>query len=323
MSALLNRAESSGRTQAGVRDNSQKRLGWRRILRRDGREWVLFTLFVLPQMAVILIFNYWPVLQNFWLSLNSWDFMAPTPIFVGLANYQDLISDPVFSQVLINTLLYAIAIVAGTLLLGLALGMLFNQKLVGGSLARVVSFAPHIITGSALATLWLFILDPRYGLLSGLFGPLGISTPDWTNDPHWSLMSIITLQVWKGIGFTAVIFLAALQGMPKDVYEAATLDGAGSWAKFRRITLPLLSPVTLFLLIVTTLHSFRAYEATALMTGGGPGVSSTTLTWYIYRTAFTDYNVGHASAAGVLLFFILIVIAFVQLALGRKRVHYQ
>lgn len=296
---------------------------WRRIMRRDGKEWILFSLLVLPNLAVIVTFNYWPVIQNFYLSLTSWDFVAVLPTFVGAENYLDLLGDSEFHQVLINSLIYATSIVAATMIIGLALGLLFNQRLKGSSVARFVSFAPHIITGSALATLWLFILDPRYGLLSGLLGPLGVSTPDWTHSSTWSLWSIISLQVWNRVGFTAIIFLAALQGMPKDVYEAATLDGAGTWARFRRITLPLLSPITLFLLIITTLHSFRAYEATALMTGGGPGISSTTLTWYIYQLAFSNYDVGHATAAAVLLFFILIAISIAQFAVGRKRVHYQ
>lgn len=280
-------------------------------------------LLVAPNLAIILVFNYWPVVYNFYLSFTSWDMVQPTPTMVGLSNYSDLFSDPEFGTVMVNSLIYAGAIVAATLVLGLALAVLFTQRIRGTGAARTLSFAPHIITGAAIATLWLFIFDPHYGLLKIVLEPLGISSPHWTTDPDWSLWTLIIVQLWKGVGFAAIIYVAAIQGLPRDVYEAARIDGAGAWTQFRRLTVPLLSPITLFLLIITTLHSFRAYDVTAILTGGGPGLSSTTITWYIYQTAFKSFDIGHATAAGVVLFVILIVFTYAQTRASRGRVHYQ
>lgn len=291
--------------------------------RNRRRDALLFCLFVLPNVTIIAVFNYWPNIQSFYLSLTSWDFISPRPIFVGFKNYVDLLTDPEFGTVMINSLIYAACSVVFPVILGLLIALVLTSKIRGTQVARVLTFLPHIVTGSAIAMLWLFMFNPQFGLIRAVLAPLGIGSPDWTHDPAWSLWALIIVHVWSKLGFVAIIYSAALQALPRDVYEAAELDGATAWARFRRITLPLLSPITLFLVIIETLHSFQAYELTKIITDGGPGVSSTTLTWYIYTTAFDGFDVGHATAAGVILFFILLAITILQFVVSRKRVHYQ
>ena len=274
-------------------------------------------------MVLITVFNYWPNVQSFYLSLQSWDFISPKPIFVGFKNYLDLFTDPAFGIVMKNSLIYAAASVIFPMLLGLGFAIVFTSGIRGTAIGRVLSFVPHIVTGAAIATLWVFMLNPQFGIVRAFLGLFNISSPNWTTDPNWSLWAIIIVHVWSKIGFVAIIYSAAISGLPTDVYEAAKIDGASAWTRFVRLTIPLLSPITLFLVIIETLHSFQAYEVTRLMTNGGPGNSSTTLTWYIYQTAFRTYDVGHASAAGVILFFLLVAITAFQFYVSRKRVHYQ
>lgn len=298
----------------------QRQHGAARYRRRDA---LLFCLFVLPNVVIITVFNYWPNIQSFYLSLTSWDFIAPKPIFIGLKNYADLFSDTEFWGVMAHSLVYAACSVIFPIILGLGIAIVISSKIRGTSVARTLVFLPHIVTGSAIAMLWLFMFNPQFGLIRAVLGPLGIASPDWTHDPNWSLWSIIIVHIWSKLGFVAIIYSAALMGLPQDVYEAAQLDGASAWSRFVRITLPLLSPITLFLVIIETLGSFQAYELTKIITGGGPGTSSTTLTWYIYELAFSSFDVGHASAAGVVLFFVLLAITILQFTMSRKRVHYQ
>lgn len=316
-------AVTTAEATAPVAHEDEQRTRTRARKRQRWREGLLFCLFVAPNVAIITVFNYWPNIQSFYLSLTSWDFIAPKPIFIGLRNYHDLLTDPRFGQVMINSLIYAACSVVFPIILGLLIAVVLTAKIKFTAVGRVLTFLPHIVTGSAIAMLWLFIFNPQFGLMRAVLAPLGISSPDWTRDPNWSLWSLIIVHVWSKLGFVAIIYSAAMQGLPKDVYEAADLDGAGRWAKFRQFTLPLLSPITLFLVIIETLHSFQAYDLTKVMTGGGPGLSSTTLTWYIYEQAFSSFDVGHATAAGVILFFVLIAITIFQFAASRKRVHYQ
>lgn len=291
--------------------------------RRHVREALLFLALVAPNFLIIGVFSYWPVINNVYLSLTSWDMIAPTPTYVGFDNYVDLVQDPDFATVMFNTLKFSGIVVAGSLIIGLAIALLFNQKLRGRGVVRTLAFAPHIVSGAAVATLWLFIFDPNYGLSRTILQPLGFTPPNWTTNETWALPGLIIVYLWKGVGFTAIVYLAGLQSLPSDLYEAARIDGANAWTILRRITLPLLSPVTFFLLVTTIIGTFQAYDVTAVMTGGGPGISSTTLSWYIYEEAFKASDAGHASAAAVLMFLILLLVTGVQTRFVQRKVHYQ
>lgn len=304
----------------GTADQAAARNG--RAARRR-REYLLFGAFVAPNVVLLAVFAYWPVIYNGYLSLTSWDLLSPTKEFVGLANYTDMFTDPDFYDVLLRTLVFSGVIVAGCVVAGLAIAVLLNQKLFGRTVVRTMSFAPHVLGGAAMGTIWLFIFDTDYGLLKAMLEPFGIGSPAWMEDSTWALPGLIIVYLWKDIGFVAVVYLAGLQGMPQDLYEAARIDGASSWTIFRRITLPLLSPVTFFVVVVTIVSTFRAFDVIALMTNGGPGDATTTLSWYVYKQAFQALDAGHAGAGAIIMFVILLAVTGAQARFLERRVHYR
>ena len=291
--------------------------------RRNRREYGLFALLILPNITLVLTFEYWPVLYNAWLSLTRWNMISGSPVWVGLKNYIDLFTSPGFHTVLLNTLVFGGFVVIGSVSLGLALAVLINQKLRLRGIVRTAAFAPYVISGAAVATLWLFIFDPNYGLSRVIFDFFGASSPHWTTDATWAMPALIIAYLWKGCGFVAIVYLAGLQGLPEEYEEAARIDGAGRWTIFRRITLPLLSPVTFFVMVITIIGTFQAYDLIAVMTFGGPGNATTTLSWFIYERAFRGGDAGGAAAAAVLLFFILLALTALQNAYSQRKVHYQ
>lgn len=293
------------------------------VRRRRRREYLLFLAFIAPNAVLLAVFAYWPIVFNGYLSLTSWDMLSPTIPFVGLANYADMFSDPDFWAVLGRTVLFSGAVVIGCLIVGLAVAMLLNQKLVGRNLVRTVSFAPHILSGVAMGTVWLFIFDPQIGLMKVVLEKVGIAGPAWMTDSSWAMWGLVLVYLWKNIGFVAVVYMAGLQGLPTDLYEAARLDGAGPWTLFRRITLPLLSPVTFFVTVVTIVGTFQAFDVIAIMTNGGPGDATTTISWYIYKQAFQALDAGHAGAGALVMFVILIAITAAQARFMERRVHYR
>jgi ABC-type sugar transport system permease subunit len=287
------------------------------------REYLLFLAFVAPNVLLLAVFSYWPVVYNGYLSLTSWDLLSEFKPFVGLANYVDMLSDPDFLGVLLRTVVFSGGITVISMVGGMAVAVLLNQKLVGRNLVRTTAFAPYIVTGAAVGTVWLYIFHPEFGLMKQLLGIVGLTSPAWMSDSAWALPGLIIVYVWKNLGFVAVIYLAGLQSMPADLYEAAKIDGASAWTLFRRITLPLLSPVTFFVAVVTVIGSFQAFDIIAIMTGGGPGDATTTLSWFIYQEAFQAFDAGRAGAAAIIMFVILLLITAAQTRFMERRVHYR
>ena len=293
------------------------------LSRRRRKEYLLFLAFVAPNIVLLAVFSYWPIIYNGYLSLTSWDLLSPTKTFVGLANYVDMFTDPDFRAVLWRTLYFSGAIVVVSMVAGLAVALLLNQKLRGTHAVRTMAFAPHIVSGAAIGTVWLFIFDPTYGLLKAILAPFGIGSPAWMTDSAWALPGLVIVYLWKTIGFVAVVYLAGLQGLPADLYEAAKIDGAGTWTLFRRLTLPLLSPVTFFVAVTAIIGSFQAFDVIAVMTDGGPGGATKILSWYIYEQAFRAFDAGHAGAASIVMFVILLLITGAQARFMERRVHYR
>lgn len=291
--------------------------------RRKRREYLLFLLFIAPNAVLLAVFAYWPIVFNGILSLTSWDMVSPHIPFVGLANYKDMFSDTDFWWVILRTVLFSGAVVIGCVVAGLAVAILLNQKLRGRNVVRTVAFAPHILSGVAMGTVWLFIFDPQIGLMKMVLGKIGADGPAWMTDSNWALAGLIIVYLWKTIGFVAVVYVAGLQGMPTDLYEAAKLDGAGAWTLFRKITFPLLSPVTFFVVVVTIVATFQAFDVIAIMTDGGPGDATTTISWYIYKEAFQALDAGHAGAGALVMFVILIAITAAQARFMERKVHYR
>src|SRR5699024_1513300 len=190
-----------------------------------------------------------------------------------------------------------------------------------GAVTGIV-FTPHVVSGAAIAVVWLFIFDPNYGLARVAFDLVGAQSPNWTTDADWALPALLIVSIWKGVGFVSIVYLAGIQGLPSDVLEAAKLDGASSVQTFVRVVLPLLSPTTFFLVITQTIGAFQAFDIIAVMTNGGPASQTTTLSWFIYEQAFTRANVGLSAAAGTVMFVLLMIITALQFRFVEKKVHY-
>ncbi|GAA4417212.1 sugar ABC transporter permease [Georgenia halophila] len=290
----------------------------RKLLRNIG----IFVLLAGPNVALLLIFVYRPLLLSFYYSTLQWNLGSSAARFVGLRNYAQWFTDPQTPTVLGTTAVFAVATVGGSLVIGLALALALNRKLFGRGIVRTVSFAPYVLSGIAVGMLWLYIFDPRYGLLATVLGWLGLDSPEWYTQSPWALLMIIIVYLWKHIGYVALIYLAGLQAVPQDLRDAAALDGATWWRTFRSIILPLLGPVTFFLLITTMLSSLQSFDLIRAMTDGGPLGSTTTLMYQIYLEGFQTGRAGYASASATILFAFLLVITGVQLKYMEKRVHY-
>jgi ABC-type sugar transport system permease subunit len=291
-------------------------------VRRRRRGYLLFAAFALPNLALIAVFSYWPIVENIYLSFTTWDFISPQADLVGLLNYKGLFSSWSFPEVLSRTLVWVVVVVVVTLVLGLALALLFSQRIRGTTAVRTLAFSPHVLSGAAIASIWLLIFDPNHGLSRMVFNAFGAGSPAWTTDGSWALWALIIVSIWKGLGFVAIVYLVGIQQIPAEVLEAARIDGAGRWTRLRRVIFPLLSPTTFFLVITQTISAFQSFDVIAMMTGGGPADATTTLSWFIYDEAFNRSNVGVSSAASMIMFVVLMAITVLQFRFVERRVHY-
>jgi ABC-type sugar transport system permease subunit len=304
------------------RDQPFARSSSRRFRLDARKEWILFILFMLPNLVLFGLFTFWPMIENVRLSTQRWDLISPVRLNVGLENYRYLVENETFHQVLGNTLYFTVAAVGLTLLLGFIIALLLNQPLKFRDGARAIVFAPTLLSGAAIGIVWSYIFDPRYGLLAQVLGWVNVSSPDWLNQPEWSMPAIIIVYVWKNMGFAVVIFLAGLQAIPRDLYDAARVDGANIWWRFRSVTIPMLSPITFFLLITSILNTFQAFDIIRVMTQGGPVDSTNTLIYYVYEQGFVALNAGRSAAASLVLFVLMMIVTLVQLRFSEQRVHY-
>ena len=302
-----------------TRASAQRRGGMRRLATR---EWLLFLLFLAPNLIIFGLFTYWPMVENIRLSTQRWNMLAPTRINVGLDNFRYLIEDNVFRQVLVNTFYFTGAAVGLSLVLGLVVALLLNQPLRGRDATRAIVFAPTLLSGAAIGIVWAYIFDPRFGLLAQILGWFNIGSPDWLNRPEWAMPAIIIVYVWKNLGFTAVIYLAGLQSIPRDLYDAAKVDGANTLWRFRSVTVPMLSPITFFLVVTSILSTFQSFDIIRVMTRGGPVDATNTLIYYVWDEAFQRSNAGRAAAAALILFVLMMVVTLIQLRYSERRVHY-
>lgn len=311
-----------GKDVASYRSASAVQSSSGRIRAATRKEWILFILFMLPNLVLFGLFTFWPMIENVRLSTQRWDLISPVRINVGLENYRYLVENETFHQVLGNTVYFTVAAVGLSLLLGFIIALLLNQPLKFRDGARAVVFAPTLLSGAAIGIVWSYIFDPRYGLLAQVLSWVNVSSPDWLNQPDWSMPAIIIVYVWKNMGFAVVIFLAGLQAIPRDLYDAARVDGANIWWRFRSVTIPMLSPITFFLLITSILNTFQAFDIIRVMTQGGPVDSTNTLIYYVYEQGFVALNAGRSAAASLVLFVLMMIVTLVQLRFSEQRVHY-
>ncbi len=302
--------------------NASSILPPRKKLTHFQRERLTFLAFIAPNFLLFAIFTFWPLLYNFFLSFNRWNLLAPKPTWIWFNNYIDMISDPIFWKALGNTFYLAGGTIFIRLALALGLALVLNQKLAMRSVYRAIIFSPTFTTGAAIAIVWSWILHEDIGLLRLPLNAIGLISPNWLGDPNWTIPALIIVSIWKGMGYDMVIFLAGLQGVPVELYEAARVDGAGRWALFRHITLPMISPITFFLVVTSIISALQVFDLVAVMTGGGPMNSSKVYVFYLYENAFRYYRIGYAAALSMVLFVITLAITIFQTRLSKRWVHY-
>lgn len=294
-----------------------------RSWKRDKREWLAFLAFVAPNFALFAVFTYWPIIYSFFLSFTRWNFLTPNRESVGWRNYTGLAEDPAFWEVLGNTLTYAISVVLIAQGLAFFLALLLNRRVPGQPFFRTIAFTPHITTTAAAALVWVLMLDPRMGPFSVVYDLLGIAGPRWLSSTSLALWAIIIVGIWKEIGFSSVFFLAGLQGINQDYYEAAEVDGASGFSVLRHVTLPLMTPVIFFLMVSGFIQAIKAFDVVAIMTEGGPVYpASATYVYHLYQLAFRNFRAGYASAFAIIFFIVIIAVTLFQLKFSERWVHY-
>ncbi len=278
-------------------------------------------LFLLPSLGGLALFTLIPILASLGLTLFQWDLLTP-PRFAGLGNFARLLRDAAFWRALGHTLVFIAGYVPAVMAIALGVAILLNQRLRGLAFFRAAFFTPVVSAWVAVALLWMWIFNPKFGLVNYFLGLVGIQGPAWLFDPFWAMPAIIITSVWKDIGFVMVMFLAGLQGIPQEYYEAAALDGAGPWRRFLHVTLPLLSPTTFFALTISLINSFQVFDQVWIMTGGGPAGATSVLVQQIVNNAFRYGRMGYAATQSWILFALVFATTLVQLRLQRRWVIY-
>ncbi len=277
---------------------------------------------VAPALLIYLVFVIYPLIRGAFVSLYQWDGLTPTMTWMGLRNYVDALQDPVFRLALRNTFQYAIGVTIAKNILGLGLALLLNKKLKLRAFFRTAAFLPVMFSFVVVGVLWSWIFNPLFGLADHLLALAGISSPPgWLSDPSIALWSVMWVDVWKWTGFHMVLFLAALQAVPQDLYDAAAVDGAGSWARLWHVTIPSIRPVIALSVLLSLTGAFVAnYDVVYVMTGGGPLNSTQVALTYIVQTTFTSDQVGYANAMSMILLVLVAIVGAVQLRLmlGRR-----
>ena len=269
------------------------------------REAVEGYLFILPWLLGLVIFIVGPILASFYFSLTDYEVVRP-PVFRGWANYQRLLGDNLFWQALKVTTMYVVISTPLGLALSFVLALLMNQKVRWISLWRTIYYLPTLVPVIASTMLWLWIFNPEFGLLNTLLRYVGIDGPLWLGHSRWALPSLILMSLWT-VGGPMLIYLAGLQGIPTDLYEAAEVDGAGAWAKFRAITIPLMTPVIFFNLVMNMIFAFQVFAQPFIMTGGGPRYATLFYVLYLYQNAFKFFRMGYAAALAWVLFIVILI----------------
>lgn len=278
---------------------------------------VLPYVFIAPNLLLFSAFMFAPLIYAFYISFFEWRGIGATN-FVGLGNYRTLFTDPVFWQSLRHTFVYAAGVVPTSIGLGLATALLLNRRVPGRAFLRSVYFMPVVISAVATGVIAQWIFNDSYGVINVALRAFGLGTIPWLNSPTWALASVIIATAWIRIGFCMVLYLAGLQSIPGMYYDAAQVDGASRWQQFRHVTWPLLMPTTFLLLILNIIFSFESFDLVFVMTGGGPGYSTTVLPVYIYQSAFQTGRMGYGSAIGIVLLFIILIFTLVQWRLSRQ-----
>ena len=279
-------------------------------------------IFLSPTLLVFLTFVVFPVIFSFYLSFHKWNMFSSEKSLVGFDNYRRIIASGEFWMVLRHTLVYTLGTVPLNMVFALLVAYFLNKKIAGKRILRAAFFTPVIISPVAAAVIWRWIYEPNFGLLNYGLTSLGLPAVNWLNDPTAAMFALIVMGVWKSFGVNMVLFAAGLQGIPEHYYEAAELDGAGAFSRFWNITLPLLSPTTFFILVMSVIGSFQVFDIVYVLTSGGPLDSTKVLVFYLYEHAFKYFEMGYASAVAYLMFALIFILTLLQMRYMKNRIHY-
>ncbi|WP_372594639.1 carbohydrate ABC transporter permease [Actinotalea sp.] len=318
MAQMTSVASAAARDGQGARRPSARGSVARRRGRRNSL-WVLA--FLLPSAIPLVLFTLAPMAGSLWVSLHDWNLISPMT-WAGLDNYTSLLTAPATRRVFGHTLLYIVGYLPLVYVGGLGLAMVLNRAFRGRSFFRAAYFLPVVTSWVVVALVWQWLLNPNNGIVNTVLGFLHLPQPGWWTDPAWSMASVVLASAWKDLGFVMVILLAGLQAIPADVQEAAWVDGANAWQRFRLITLPLLSPSTFFVLVISLINGFQVFDQVYVMTGGGPAGSSQVVVGQIYDLTFRYGRAGEASALSWLLFVVILLITALQMRGQRRWVTY-
>ncbi|HXA23682.1 MAG TPA: sugar ABC transporter permease [Acetobacteraceae bacterium] len=274
-------------------------------------------LFIAPNMVLFTAFSFLPLLYAVYISFHDWTLIGE-PDFIGIGNYRRLVHDPLFWRALVNTLLYAAGTVPTSMAIGMVLALALNRRVPARVFLRSVYFLPLIVSAVATGTIAAWMFNDNYGVLNAIIVRLGGSRVSWLSSPYWALPSLMLTTLWVRVGFCMVVYLAALQSIPRMYYEAARIDGASALRQFLHVTLPLLKPATFLLLVLSIIYSFHVFDLIYVMTGGGPGFSTTMLVQYIFRSAFVTAEMGYASAVGIALYVLILGFTILQWRTSRQ-----
>src|SRR6201996_3516803 len=278
-------------------------------------------MFVAPNLTAVAVFMLFPLGFSLYMSVQNWDLFRPAK-FVGLANYRSLFADdPLFEIALRNTVVYTVGTVVPTVFISLAVAGVLNRKIKGINIFRTIIFLPLAVSSVVMAVVWQFVFNTNNGLLNIMLGWIGVGPVPWLNDPKWAMLSLCTVSVWRSVPFATVILLAAMQGVPDNLYEAAKLDGAGAIRQFVSITVPLIRGAVSFVLIISIIHAFQAFDMVYVLNGanGGPETATYVLGIMLFQHAFSFLEFGYASALAWVMFAILLVLTVLQLRITRQR----
>ena len=293
----------------------------RRRLGLGRREAIVGYLMLSPWIIGFLVFTLGPMIASLYFSFCDYKVIKP-PQFIGLANYQRMFTDDLFYKSLRVTTTYTVASVPLGIVTALLVAVLLNQQIWGVRVFRTIFYLPSVISGVAVSLVFVWLFNHRFGILNFIIGLFGVRGPDWLGRPAWALWAFVLMSLW-GVGGNMVILLAGLQGVPVSLHEAAQIDGASAWTRFWRITLPMISPAILFITIMSVIGSFQVFTQAYIMTGGGPANATLFYLLYLYRNAFSWFEMGYASALAWVLFLVVLVCTLITMRGSQRLVHYE
>ncbi|MGG1691804.1 sugar ABC transporter permease [Heyndrickxia ginsengihumi] len=310
-------------TQTSIADMAAIQLDRQKRSRRKYIDILVGGLFLLPSLILLTVFVFYPMFRTVFLSLYLTDFAGNPTVFVGLSNFQELLTSGDYLQTLVRTLLFVIGTVGATIVISLCLALLANEKIKGIGLFRTIFSSSMGISVSVASVFWMFLFNPSIGLMNHFMQVFHLPAISWLTDPRWALFSISLSTIWMNIGFSFLILLGGLQHIDRSLYESAEIHGVSYFYQLRKIAMPLLSPTIFFIVIVSVINAFQTFGQIDMLTKGGPSNHTNLLVYSIYQDAFINHQYGTASAEAVILAIIIFALTIVQFKLGEKKVHYQ